>query len=145
LVAFDLYACGRLDLTACLAFHEAFPSLVLLPYSAVPLSAGPDLLRLAMLGVQNVIVRDEGDRPVALGLILSESLAQATAGRVLSALDDLIPEQLRPLVLYLLERAYQPVHPRELARLYCRHPKTLREHLRAAHLPTTQEMIGWAR
>jgi AraC-like DNA-binding protein len=144
-VVFDPVVDGEFDLMECTAFHEAFPSLVLLPYCAVPLSTRVGLLRLVGLRIHNVLVRDDGDGPLALRLALSESFAHATAGRVLSALEDVTPEDLLPLSRYLLRSAYRPVRPQELARFFCRHPKTLREHLRRAGFPRTEEWIGWAR
>jgi AraC-like DNA-binding protein len=145
LVVFDPYVTGDLDLEAVSRFRMAFPSIVLLPYGSYALHRGSDLLRLAALGVQVTVERDHDDFPTTLARALRESIARGTAGRVLHALEDRIPEHFRDLIRYLLGAAYRPVLPEELARVYFRHPKTLRQHLKAVGLPCTEELIGWAR
>ncbi len=145
LAIFDPYASGGFDLEDGRRFRADFPSIALLPYGELVGRHIRDVLRLAALGVQEVVVRDEDDRPVAFHLLITGALTSSVPGMVLAELEDLLPARLTPLMRDLLFAANRSVQPEEVARLYHRHPNTLREHLRAAGLPAVNKLIVWAR
>lgn len=145
IAVFDPYASGAFDLDACAIFHQAFPSVVLLPYGTFTPQCIHDVLLLAELGIRNIIVQGEDDIPLTLQFVLTESLSDSLPGIVLGALGELIPDALLPVVRHLLFQAHRPVKPGELAQIHYSNEKTLREHLRAVGLPSTNHLIIWAR
>lgn len=145
LAVFDPYASGLLDLDLCAAFHRDFPSIALLPYGDFARGGARDVLRLAQLGVCEVVVRDQDDTPITFHLRITGALLSSVPGRVVTGLGDLFPATLHPFLRSLLFRASRPLDPADAARLYYRHPNTLREHLRAAGLPPVNKLIIWAR
>lgn len=145
LTIFDPYVDGELELEACRGFHVEFPSSALLPYGDFAHRPARDVLCLAELGVHDAVTRGKDDDPLALQRVLAEALSRTIVGAVLSDLEDLIPANLVPLTRHLLVAAHRPLSPSDLANFYCRHPKTLRKHLRAAGLPTTNKLIVWSR
>ena len=145
LAIFNPYPVGTLDFEACSEFHQAFPSVALLPYGIFPQRCAREVLRLAQFGVRTVVQQNIDDHRSAFRLILTEALLGSVAGRVLAELEDLIPEELMPVMRYLLLSAHRPVTPAELAKVHFTCEKTLRDHLGAAGLPPTYHLIVWAR
>jgi AraC-like DNA-binding protein len=145
LVIFDPYASGKLDVESCASFSAAFSSTVLFAYGDFGRTPARDTLRLARAGVQEVAEYGVSDSPVALSLLLTDALTSSLIGGILAALDNrLTPETLR-LVQYILSCPDDQITPEHAAKVcYC-HPKTLREHLRKAGLPSTQRLIAWVR
>jgi AraC-like DNA-binding protein len=145
LAIFDPYASGSFDLEDCRRFRADFPSIALLPYADFTRNRIRDVLRLASLGIQEEVVRDEDDTPVAFHLLITGALTSSVPGMVLVELEDLLPARLTPFLRDLLFAARQSLRPRDVARLYHRHPNTLREHLKAAGLPPVNKLIVWVR
>lgn len=141
----DPYPAGGFALDACAGFRAAFPSVALLPYGDFTRGSARDVLRLAALGVREIVVRDQDDDPVMLKLILTELLAGSGVGPVLQEVEDLFPGHLLPWMSHLLSAASRHLAPDDAAHLYHRHPNTLREHLQAAGLPPVNKLIVWVR
>lgn len=145
LLVFDPYAPDGLALATPIRFRQSFPSVALLPYGHFPGSHVRDVLRLAELGVRTVAVRGEDDHPATLRSLIHEALSSSAAQLVMAELHDLIPAGLLAVFRHVLSEAHRPPSNAEVSRLYCRHGKTLREHLRHAGLPPTQKLIAWGR
>lgn len=145
LLVFDPYMAGELALEPPRRFRCAFPSVALLPYGDFPGGHARDVLRLARIGVSTLAVRGEDDHPHRLETLIAEALTSSLADTILPELRDLVPAPLLTVVRHVVCEAYRPVAPLELARLYCRHGKTLREHLNRAGLPPTHKLVVWGR
>lgn len=145
LVVFDPFPSGRLHIEECAVFHDSFPSVPLLPYGDFSRAHARDLLRLAALGVREVVVRDEDDAPTSFHLLITGALMTSVVGEVLDDLSGIVPSHFVSLVRDLLFAAHRSLHPADVAKLYHRHPSTLREHLKAAGLPTVNKLIVWMR
>lgn len=143
LAVVDPYASGRFDLHQCSEFRRAFPADTLLPY--VSCTRVRDVLRLASLGIREVVVRDQDDTPLSFRQLITAALESSAPDRVINDLKHLFPVQLLPLLHEMLLRANCPLRPAAVANLYHRHPNTVREHLRAAGLPTVNRLIVWTR
>ncbi len=140
---FDPYASGKLDLESVRLFHEQFPSVALLAYGDFARRSVRDTVRLVRIGVREIVIRGEEDNPLKFQDLITEALTHSVAGVVLAGLRDLLPTHLAPLIRQLLSWADKPLTPVDVARLYHRHPNTLREHLRAAGLPPMNKLIVW--
>lgn len=142
---FDPYASGALELDAVTAFRAQFPLTTLLAYGDFGHHSIRDAVRLLRVGVADIVVRDEEDSPPVLSALLEDALARSMGAEAAAELRALVPPRLRGLVGELLRRARRPLTPGEVARMYHRHPNTLREHLRAAGLPPVNKLIVWMR
>jgi AraC-like DNA-binding protein len=140
---FDPYASGALDLESVAFFHEQFPSVALLAYGDFARRSVRDTVRLVRIGVREIVIRGEEDNPLQFQDLIAEALAHSLVGMVLAELRDLLPAHVVPLFRQLLSVADRPLTPSDVARLYHRHPNTLRESLRAAGLPTVNKLIVW--
>lgn len=145
LVVFDPYASGQLEMARYAAFCESYRSVVLLPYGDIARVGPRDLLRLAEMGVREVLIRDRDDRPAGLYRLLSRMFSAAAESKALDELGDAVPPNFQAFFLALVAAAVAPMGPTDAARLYRRHANTLREHLRAAGFPPINKMIVWAR
>jgi AraC-like DNA-binding protein len=145
LTIFDPYTCGKLDLESVRLFHEQFPSVALLAYGDFARCSVRDAVRLVRVGVQEIAIRGEDDNPLNLRNLIAGALTHSVAGVVLAALRDLLPTHLAPLIRQLLSLTNEPLTPGKIAKLYHRHPNTLREHLSAAGLPPVNKLIVWIR
>lgn len=145
LVIFDPDLDAGTDLRGCTAFHERFPSVVLLPYGCFTRTHARDLLLLGQLGVRDLVVRGEDESPVALSRRIGTALGGGVPDTVLALIGDRFPPGLRPLVGRILDAATNPLSPREAASLYHRHPNTLWKQLRKEGLPSLNRLIRWAR
>ena len=145
LAILDPYASGRLELGAVESFRAHFPATTLLAYGDFGHHSTRDAVRLLRAGVADIVVRGEEDTPAVLAAILSEALARSADGKAMAELEGAVPPHLVPLVREVLRNAGRPLTPGEVARLYHRHPNTLREHLRAAGLPPVNKLIVWMR
>jgi AraC-like DNA-binding protein len=140
---FDAYASGALDLDSVALFHEQFPSIALIAYGDFARRSVRDTVRLVRVGVWDIVIRGEEDNPLKLRDLVGEALAPSLVGGALPKLRDLLPAHLVPLFRQLLSVADRPLTPTDVARLYHRHPNTLRQHLRAAGLPPLNKLIVW--
>ncbi|HEY0038772.1 MAG TPA: helix-turn-helix domain-containing protein, partial [Longimicrobium sp.] len=104
-----------------------------------------DTLWLGRLGVRGGATLHVDDSPARLRLLLADALSGSAVTTVLDTLSDLFPADLRLLLQELLARAGEPLRPEDAARLYFRHPKTLRDRLRRCGLPSPEKLILWAR
>ena len=145
LAIIDPCASGALDLGAVARFHDSFPRVVLLAYGDFIRRSADDMFRLEQMGIQAIVVRDQGDDSLALRLALTDALTTSGIGDVVGSLEDLLPDDLALWMRKLLAAVPQPLEPADAARLYHQHPNTLCEHLRAAGLPSVNKMIVWAR
>lgn len=145
LLVFDPYASGRLEMGRCAEFARRYPSVSILPYGDVARGHPRDLIQLAVIGVREVLIRGQDDRPATLYLALCRMFSGSVDARVVDELGGRLPPQLEPFVRTLVSAAVAPLGPADAARLYRRHSNTLREHLRAAGFPPINKMIVWAR
>jgi AraC-like DNA-binding protein len=129
----------------CEALRAAHPAVALLPYGRFDGGRARILLRLSALGVREVVIRGQDDEPPAIRARVDELLSRRLADEVCAALGDLFPETLRPLLRYLMLNASAPLDPAAVARTQFCHPKTLRERLRRAGLPSLNRLIVWTR
>ncbi len=104
-----------------------------------------DGLQLGLLGVRQLVMRDRDDGPAAFAYVLAQARAGWLPAQVFAAIGDLIPLHLRALVHQLVTHADRALSPARAAALYRRHPNTLREHLRAAGLPSVNKLVVWTR
>lgn len=145
LAIFDPYTSGVFAVDECTAFRKDHPAVALLPYGDFARRPVRDVLSLARMGVDELVVRNEDDSLCAFRERIDRALRYAFPGQVLRELEDLIPPTLTPFLHQLVAVAERSACPREAARLYHRHPNTLREHLRRARLPPVNKLIVWAR
>jgi AraC-like DNA-binding protein len=140
---FDPYASGKLDLESVRLFHEQFPSVALLAYGDFARRSVRDTVRLVRIGAREIVIRGEEDNRLKFQDLITAALAPSIIGGALTELGDLLPAHLVPLFRQLLSVTDRPLTPTAVARLYHRHPNTLREHLRAAGLPPVNKLIVW--
>lgn len=107
------------------------------------LRRAPELLRR---GVDDLWVVD-GDHldPIGLASAVEDALAGRVTRRVTTALASHIPSFLRSFVEELWRRCWRPLSPSDAGALYHRDPSTLQRQLRAAGLPSLNQMIIWGR
>lgn len=141
----DPYGSGSDGMDRCAGFHHRFPSVALLPYAEFSPRRVPDVLRLAGLGVRQLVVRGQDDGPDELSRRVRSAGADGLCGAVLRALGGAVPPSLAPLVCHLLQHTGAPLCPDQAARVSFCHPKTLRAHLRVARLPSLNRLIVWTR
>jgi AraC-like DNA-binding protein len=142
---FDPYLLGAFDAGSCTDFHRRFPSVVLLPYTRFSGHPVNDVLQLAALGVRRVVCRDEDDGPPRFRAILRAAVSDACVVRIAAELEDVLSPELSAFLHHLASQAGPSFGPDEAARVHFCHPKTLRQRLRAASLPSTNKLIVWAR
>jgi AraC-like DNA-binding protein len=130
---------------ACDALRACRPTLALLPYGRFDGERARLLLRLSHLGVCEVIIRGQDDDPAAIRARVEKLLAGRFLHEVVTALHDLFPDPLRPLLRHLLIHAGSSLCPEQAARSQFCHSKTLRERLRRAGLPPLNQLIVWTR
>jgi AraC-like DNA-binding protein len=145
LVVFDPYATGRIEAEFLLAFRAGYPSVPLFAYGDFRRHPVRDVLWLGRLGVSAGATLDHDDSPTRLRALLADALSGSAAATVLDTLGNLFPADLRLLLQEILVRAGEPLRPEDAARLYYRHPKTLRDRLRRYRLPSPEKLIVWAR
>jgi hypothetical protein len=141
LVVFDPDA----GVPACAALRACRPTPALLPYGRFDGARARVLLQLSHLGVCEVIIRGQDDEPAAIRARVEELLAGRFLHEVSTALHDLFPDPLRPLLRHLLIHAGSSLCPEQAARSQFCHSKTLRERLRRAGLPPLNQLIVWTR
>jgi AraC-like DNA-binding protein len=129
----------------CEALRAAHPAVALLPYGRFDGGRARLLLRLSALGVREVVIRGQDDEPPAIRARVDAVLSRCLADEVCAALCELFAEPLRPQLRYLMLNAAVPLDPAAVARTEFCHPKTLRERLRRAGLPSLNRLIVWTR
>jgi AraC-like DNA-binding protein len=144
-VVFDPGAGAELGVRSCARFRAAFPSAVLVAYGGFVSWTARDILKLAQAGVQQVVEMGVDDSPAVLSLMLEGALSLSLVGDIVGALRGHLPSDMLELVRVLLSHGEAPVTPVQAARLCHCHPKTLRDRLRKAGLPSTERMIVWVR
>jgi AraC-like DNA-binding protein len=144
-LVFDPYAHGDFDPQSCTAFHEQYPSVVLLPYASFYGRSVHDVLRLAHLGVRRLVCRGEDDSLHQLRAIVRASVSDACASRIAAEFSDLLSPELAAFFSRVVSSGGEARDPNALARAYFCHPKTLRQRLRAAGLPPTNKLAVWVR
>lgn len=142
---FDPYGGSGLETEACERFAARFPAIVLCAYGYFRGKPARDVLSLAQSGVSEIADRGHESNVVALRLLVTSALAQATVGRVLVDLEEVFDSRFVALLRFLLSRPDRRITPIEAAAFYKAHPKTLRGHLRESRLPTTEKLIVWTR
>lgn len=145
LAVVDPYASGRVESGAIKVFRRAFPCIGVVAYGDFDRHSSRDAVRLMRLGVIEIVIRDREDAPHAFARILARAMTRSTSARMLDGLRSMVPPHLHGFVGAVLRKADRPLSPGEAARLYHRHPNTLREHLRAAGLPSVNKLIVWMR
>lgn len=145
LAIFDPFQDPEPNLSACAEFAARFPSVAVVPYGDFNRRPLMDVLELGRMGIRVVVARDMDDEPQRFARILTSALPRSLENEVLRRVGDLVPPHLEALFRFVLSESYRPLDPSRIARVYHRHPKTLREHLRAAGLPSTRKLIGWGR
>ena len=142
---FDPHTSGGLDLGSCSAFAAAYPSVRMLAYGDFANQPADPVLHLARAGICGVVTRDVDDSPSALGCHLARVLVHSGVDDLLTALRGSFPDDLHGLLRFALMHAHESPTPSAAARAAFCHPKTLRERLRRAGLPTTEKLLMWMR
>jgi AraC-like DNA-binding protein len=145
IAVFDPYLQGGLHLEPLCAFATRFPSVILIPYGAFREGSPRDVLHLARLGIDRIVCLGDGDDAAGLWQVIEGAGSGSHAEKFMDALGNRGGPELLLLLRRIFDLAHAPLDPRGLARLHCCHPKTLREHLRVAGLPSTNRLIVWAR
>jgi AraC-like DNA-binding protein len=102
---------------------------------------------LTKCGVQG-LADSEIDGPCALLSYLNDALSCGIAGEILTRLGNRLTPELTRMIHSVIGAAHNSewsLTPDTAAKICCCHPKTLREHLRAAGLPPTHHLLVWLR
>lgn len=147
ILIFDPFERGAFDLSQCKRVHNIDRSIVLIPYGRFDSAHvhPQEILALAELGVQTIVVEDRDDSPYMLTQVLDTATTQTVSRQVVENLRPLIPPDLQPCIDYLIYHSWRQVTPAELAKTIHCHPRTLRRRLSTEGLPSTQKLTIWIR
>jgi AraC-like DNA-binding protein len=95
--------------------------------------------------VSEVVIRGQDVEPPTFRARVAGLLSRRFVDEVCAALAGLFPASLLPLLRHLMANAAAPLCPAAVARTQFCHPKTLRERLRRAGLPSLNRLIVWTR
>lgn len=133
---------GRLEFEELLSFRTAFPSTIVLPYGALDRCTPSDILRLADLGIHQVITHGTCDDPRTL----CGTLRTLFDDRWIEEMLPMLGGWLQPSGVAILRQAIQlhtPLSPSRLAQACRCHPATLRRQLAQEGLPSLERFLGW--
>lgn len=136
---------GASTLPTVREIREGFPSVPVVAYCELTPDTSREILALARVGVNDLILRGVSDVGVALRSAIVSAQDHCGAKGVLEALSPLIPASIVPFMNYCLEHARRSLSVAEVATALGVHRKTLVDRLAAANLPTPSAMIAWCR
>ena len=125
--------------------RDGFPSVPVVAYCALAPDTSRDILALARVGVNDLILRGVSDVGVALRSAIVSAQDHCGAKHIIEALAPMIPPSIVPFMGYCLEHARHALSVSEVATALGVHRKTLVDRLAAASLPTPSAMIAWCR
>ena len=125
--------------------REAFPNLPVVAYVIPGRTGSSDILRIAQLGVHELVMQGFDDVGSALRSALESAVRRCGSARVVEAVAPAVPPDVMPFIRYCLDRAADQPSVADAARYLGVHPKTLTYRLKRAHLPAPSTLIGWCR
>jgi AraC-like DNA-binding protein len=143
LIAFvDPYHGGTFAPAQLARLRARFPALELVAYADFTNRAPAEPFALAGVGVRAIVALDVGDEPAALARCLAAHLRWTPFEDLLEALRARLP----PRLFSWLEPVLRSTGPNSVAACAARarcSPRTLRRTVRAAGLPTPEEILAW--
>jgi len=104
-----------------------------------------DVLEVARLGVRDLLREDADDLPYTLGNAVASAMQRTVSHRIATALGELVPKRLLPVLEYALEHAGERLDRDVVAAAFGVSRRTLHNRLIAAGLPPTRTFLTWCR
>jgi AraC-like DNA-binding protein len=136
---------GAAELAYLNDFCRNFPSLGVVAYVGPDHCTAPDVMKLARIGVVDVVVHGQSDDAASLRETLIGALGVARLHCVWTMFDDPVRVRALPILRLLLGQAGMRLTPADLARACGRHPGSLRRDLQLLGLPSPEKLIVWCR
>lgn len=141
----DPYFSGSFALAEIERLRNRFPYLELVAYGDFTRRPAGDPFALGLLGVRAVLSLDMGDDPPVIRQCLADHLNWAPFADLLCRLREVVPAPVLGWLELALRSATVPRTVVEFAELVQCSPRTLRRTLRAAHLPSAEQVLAWRR
>lgn len=132
--------------------RERFPNIPVIAVAMPGVSSMQAAVRLSQLGVSDLLDANDGLRADDIRTSLSKAYSDATAQRILTAVEqefslrgNACPTDLTTILKRALRHAHTHLPASKVAALMQMHERTLRKFCEARQLPSPQLIAGWAR
>jgi AraC-like DNA-binding protein len=136
---------GNSTLPVVRLVRDQFPSVPVVLYCALSPDSSRDVLEFARAGVNDLVFRGVDDLGVILRNAVQTALDHCSARGVLDEVEPLVPANVLPILLYVLENGRRDLNVEQVADALSVHRKTLVDRLNAAGFPSPSSLISWSR
>jgi AraC-like DNA-binding protein len=138
-------ASGRLTVPIIQELRDRQPALPIVAYTEFNSRRARDIKLASEAGARHLIIREYDDVESMVRAVVRTVDAEAMAARVLTYLDLQVPAAAREFIEHCFRNAQHGIRVSDVAVHLRANRKTLRNRLRAAHLPPPHKILGWSR